>query len=340
MPLAADIRESFQRSLDELFAFVPNLLGAIAILVLGYLVARFVSASITPVLRGVKADQLVATGTLGDYKRRLLPGIKPSAVISTIAFWFVLGAALLLPVSALGIEALTSTIEGVVSYLPNLIATVLILVVATAIARAVRRLGRQVAEGTMLGRLVQTALPALVIAVAVFAALDQLKIAEDIVLWTYVLVLGSIALGFALAFGLAGRDLAAQIIGSAYESGRERAPQLREEARQATEHASSGAVRLEGEIRERGTDGEEADTGVIESAWRPDRGVQRSRAGETKPFFLTTEFVAVVLTVAALAIGAASADGFDSPLFWILTTVLACFYLLSRGFAKSGRSKE
>ena len=57
---------------------------------------------------------------------------------------------------------------------------------------------------------------------------------------------------------------------------------------------------------------------------------------ETKPFFLTSEFFAPLLLIVAMAIAAASAEDFDSRLFWILTTIVVSAYVLSRGIAKSG----
>jgi hypothetical protein len=83
-------------------------------------------------------------------------------------------------------------------------------------------------------------------------------------------------------------------------------------------------------------------------------GASRSRAGvtdwrtrwaapprvaytsETKPFFLTSEFLAFVLLVMGLGIGASTSDDVDARLFWILTTAATGLYMLSRGIAKSG----
>ena len=66
-------------------------------------------------------------------------------------------------------------------------------------------------------------------------------------------------------------------------------------------------------------------------------GVRRPRAPiETKPFFLTSEFFGVLLLVAAMAIGAATNDGFDARLFWILSAAVVSAYVVSRGIAKSG----
>ncbi len=57
---------------------------------------------------------------------------------------------------------------------------------------------------------------------------------------------------------------------------------------------------------------------------------------ETKPFFLTSEFLVFVLFLMGLGIGASTSDTVDARLFWILTTVATSFYMLSRGIAKSG----
>jgi hypothetical protein len=57
---------------------------------------------------------------------------------------------------------------------------------------------------------------------------------------------------------------------------------------------------------------------------------------ETKPFFLTSEFLAFVLLLMGLGIAAGSTDDIDARLFWILATVATVFYMLSRGIAKAG----
>ena len=72
--------------------------------------------------------------------------------------------------------------------------------------------------------------------------------------------------------------------------------------------------------------------------WGPGRGFgpRRPFPIETKPFFLTSEFAALVIAILALLITTATDDSIDARMFWILTTVLISFYMLSRGIAKSG----
>src|SRR5919202_1809235 len=72
-------------------------------------------------------------------------------------------------------------------------------------------------------------------------------------------------------------------------------------------------------------------------AWRDRWAVPPARySTETKPFFLTSEFLVYVLFLMGLAIGAGTSDTVDARLFWILATVATSFYMLSRGIAKSG----
>jgi hypothetical protein len=246
--LLLDIGESFQRAMDEFFAFLPNLLGAIVILVIGWFIARLVGRLVTRGLRSAGADRALATGTAGQYRERIAPGFQASSLVGRIAFWFVFGLAVLLAVSALGVEALSQAVGGVVGYLPNVIAAILILLVAIAIAGAVGGLAQRLMGGTMLGKLVQTAVPVLVMTIALFMALVQLKIAVQIVVATYVLVLGAIALGFALAFGLGGRSVAERMLQGAYASGQQAMPELKADARQAKEQAESEAQALKEKV--------------------------------------------------------------------------------------------
>ncbi len=238
----------------DIVNFIPNLVNALVILIVGYLIAKAVAKLASRGLSAAGADRAVATGTAGEYRDRFAPGLRPSSVIGRIVFWFVFGLTILLAVSALGVDALTDAISAIVGYLPNVVAALLILLVAIAIAGAVGGLAQRLLGGTMLGRLVQTVVPVLVITIALFMALVQLQIAIQIVVATYVIVLGSIGLGFALAFGLGGRNVADRMLTNAYETSRERMPQVREEARLAKERAVVEAETLKEKAETRSPD--------------------------------------------------------------------------------------
>ena len=80
---------------------------------------------------------------------------------------------------------------------------------------------------TPTGRLVATAVPALVMAIAVFMILNQLEIATDVVTITYAALMGALALGMALAFGLGGRDVASRVLEDAYRRGQQERERIR-----------------------------------------------------------------------------------------------------------------
>lgn len=67
------------------------------------------------------------------------------------------------------------------------------------------------------------------------------------------------------------------------------------------------------------------------------RGTHDTR-DETKPSFLTTEFYAMVGSIAAILVAAAQADNFEAPRAWTLVAAVAIGYMVSRGLAKSGSS--
>jgi hypothetical protein len=78
--------------------------------------------------------------------------------------------------------------------------------------------------------------------VATFMILDQLQIAPAIVQITYIAVLGSVALGMAIAFGLGGRDVAGRLLEEAYRNGRERRAEVREHRARFTADARRDAA--------------------------------------------------------------------------------------------------
>ena len=232
---AVEISESLQRGIDDLIGFLPRLIGFLLIVLIGYLVAKALAKVVAVALEKLGTDRALSSGTSGEYVEKLAPDVSPSRLIGRVVFWFVMLGVLSIAISSLGIAALNDFLADVFSYLPNVVAAILIGVIAVAIAGGVARLVTRALGETPSGRLLATALPALVMAIAVFMILNQLRIATEIVTITYAAVAGALALGMALAFGLGGRDVASRMLEDAYRRGRE------ERARIRTERASAPA---------------------------------------------------------------------------------------------------
>jgi len=237
-----DIGNSVERGFTEFFAWLPALLGALAILIIGYFVAKVVSGLVWRALHRAGFDRTLHAGQGGSYVQKLTSS--PSKLVGTIAFWAILLGAISLSVTALGIEALTDFVAAIYAYLPNVLAAVLIFLVAGAISAGVAALATRTMGGTALGRIVATAAPILVMTIATFMILDQLMIAENIVTITYAGLIGAIALGSALAFGLGGRDVARELLQGAYDKGRENKEQFKRDLDQGMTRAREDAQRV------------------------------------------------------------------------------------------------
>ena len=122
---------------------------------------------------------------------------------------------------------------GVTDDVPNVLAALVIFLVASAIAGAIVALVTRTMGDTATGRIVRTVAPTLIMAIAVFMILDELQIAQSIVLITYAALMGAIALGMALAFGLGGRDVASRMLEGAYAAGQRSMPQIRQDVQRA-----------------------------------------------------------------------------------------------------------
>jgi hypothetical protein len=255
MPLAAvKIVDSLQQGLDAFIGFLPNLIGFLVILIVGFIIARIVKGIVGKGLEKLGVDRALHSGQTGQYVEKISPGASPSKLVGSIAFWFIFVFVLSAAIGALKIPAVTTFMNQVLAYLPNVVAAVIIFALAGTIAAAVAGLVQKTMGDTSTGKLVSTAVPVLVMAIATFMILNQLQIAPAIVTITYAALLGAAALGMALAFGLGGRVVAARMLEDAYDRGRENKEQAKDDLergkergkQQARQAAPDGAGALQG----------------------------------------------------------------------------------------------
>ena len=104
---------------------------------------------------------------------------------------------------------------------------------------------------TPTGKVVGTVAPGIVMAIAVFMILQELQIAEGIVIITYAAIMGALALAAALAFGLGGREVAARMLEGAYQNGQESREQVKRDLQQGKENAKREVESMRDEERGR-----------------------------------------------------------------------------------------
>ena len=242
---AVEIADSLQQGLNSLIGFIPNIIGFLVILLIGYIVAKLVKTALNKILESTGVDRALHNSDAGKYVERVSPGSRPSHLIGTVAFWFVFLFAISAAVGALKIAALTSFIATVQGYLPNIIAAILIFVIAAVVAGTVGVAVQKLMGDTPTGKLVGTIVPGLVLAIGLFMVLDQLNIAPQIVTITYAALLGMLALAGALAFGLGGRDVAAKMLADAYDAGQRNKEQVKQDVQAGKQRAQAQSAQAQ-----------------------------------------------------------------------------------------------
>lgn len=224
-----DIEDSTRNGFETFFEWLPNLIGALVILLIGWIVARVIASLVRTALRKANLDSHVLKGRTGDYVQRVVTS--PTKLVGTVVFWVIMFGTFSLAASVLGIDALERLVAAVYAYLPNVLAALVIFLVAAALAAGVAGLVARVMGDTPTGKVVATAAPILIMTIATFMILTQLRIAPEIVTITYAGIIGAIALGTALAFGLGGRDAAARALETAVDKGKEHSSQVKQDMR-------------------------------------------------------------------------------------------------------------
>jgi len=238
---AISIGDSLQQGLDAFFAFIPNLIGFLVILVVGWIIAKVVRTVINKALDKVGVDKALHNSDTGKYVERVSPGAKPSHLIGAVAYWFIFLFAVSAAIAALKIPALTTFIAQVQAFLPNVIVAVLIFVVSAALAGGAAAMIQKLMGDTSTGKIARAVAPGLILAIGTFMMLNQLQIAPAIVTITYASIMALLVLAGGLAFGLGGRDVAADMLRDAYRSGKDNKDDVRRDVQQGRERAERKA---------------------------------------------------------------------------------------------------
>ena len=261
-----NILASLQSGFTQFVNYLPQFIGALLVLLIGYIIAKILNTIIVKLLDKVRLDERLASNQGGRYVEKVSPGGKASRLVGGVVFWVIMLFVISSAISTLGIPALTGFMNQVLAYLPNVIAALLIFIVAAAVAGAVGGFAHRAMGDAPTGKIVRAAVPALIMAIAVFMILTQLGIAPAIVITTYIALIGSLALAAALAFGLGGRDAAAELINSGYRKAQEQSDQVQRDVAIGQQRAQDDARRVQNAAADHETSRARYDAGVTNDA--------------------------------------------------------------------------
>ncbi|GCE11524.1 mechanosensitive ion channel family protein [Tengunoibacter tsumagoiensis] len=204
------IVSSFAAALALLFAFVPKLLGFLVILLIGWLVASALAKAVTFLLRKVGFDRISSRIGLTRFEQQMGLRMDAPDLLGKIVYWFVFLVFLVPAVDALGLTSVSSLLDKVISYIPNLFIAIIILFVGGLLAKLAADIVRGAAASGRFGNpnLFANITRYVILGFIALLALYQLQIAPAMIQTLFTAILGGAALAFGLAFGLGGRDSA------------------------------------------------------------------------------------------------------------------------------------
>jgi hypothetical protein len=205
--------ESIRESLHQVGVFLPRLLLAIVILVIGWLFAKAIRFAIVKALRAINFNVVTEKAGIDHFLKQGGTDVDTVRVLGGLAYWLVILAALMVASNSLDLTYVTDLIGHIVLFVPKVMFAVVIVVFGAYFARFVASAlttylrDTQVGEAGLIGRLALYAIMIFVIMIA----LDQMGLG-DIIRQAFLIIVAGVALGLALAFGLGGSKRAAEMI--------------------------------------------------------------------------------------------------------------------------------
>lgn len=201
MPILADIdyQSGIEDAWSKVATFVPQFLAFLVILIIGYFVAKAITKVLDAVLERVGFDTLVERGGVKAALER--SDYDASDILSKVVFYALMLVVLQLAFGIFGPNPVSDLLEGVIAYLPKVFAAILIVVIASAIAAAARELVMATLGGLSYANSLANAASIAIVAVGVFAALNQMQIAPAIVNGLFYAVLAIVAGSAIIAIG-------------------------------------------------------------------------------------------------------------------------------------------
>ena len=218
------LRNTFQTLIDQFIEFVPRILGGAVILLIGIGVARVIALIVRRILERIGFDKI--GNRLNDISviKQLKTEIKLSEIVAKVLYYFILLVFVTAATETLGVDAITEMVSSLVNFIPKLIAAAIMLQVGVLLADAIRGAVVSMCEsfGVASGRMLGTIVFTFFLIVTIISALGQAGINTELLESSFNLIIGGIIFAFSVGYGIASRDLMANILSSFYSKNKYR----------------------------------------------------------------------------------------------------------------------
>jgi hypothetical protein len=208
------IMTSVAAALALLLSAIPKVIGFAVILIVGWIIASALAAAVAAILRAIKFNDLAQRAGISGFVQKMGVHTDAAGFLATLVKWFVRLIVLVTAFDALGLPAVSQVLEQILLWLPNLVVALVVLVITGLAANALAGIVRGAAAESGLGSpdLLASVAKVAVWAFAIVIAVNQIGVATTIVNTLFMATVGAVAVAFALAFGLGGRETAGEIV--------------------------------------------------------------------------------------------------------------------------------
>lgn len=198
----------------QLAGFVPQLLAAMLLLFVGWILANLARTGVIKLLDMLRFDSLTDKTGIEAFLKQGHVEISLGRLIANLVYWVIIFIVIVTVSNSLGLHMVAELFNKIVLYIPNVIVAILILVFGILIARILNRLVFAYLNniGVQGALTISTLSEYAMIIFVVFVALEQLEIGTTLLTAAFQIGFGAIGLALALAFGLGGREWAAGVI--------------------------------------------------------------------------------------------------------------------------------
>jgi hypothetical protein len=246
-------RASLAGALNTFLSAIPRILGFAVVLIVGWIISSLFARGVEALLHAVKFNDLARRSGFADFVQKIGVRNDSSGVIANIVKWFVRLITLVVAFDTLGLPAVSNVLQQLLLWLPNLVVALVVLVIGGLAANALSQLvrGTTAQAGFTNPDMLATVTKVAVWGFAIVVAVNQLGIATTLINTLLIGVVGAFSIAFGLAFGLGGRDRAAQMIDTMGRNAPQAAPKLQRAAEAASRTAPINSSWVERSARDR-----------------------------------------------------------------------------------------
>lgn len=204
----------------SLLSFLPNLIAAVAVFVIGWIIAGWARALTIKILDTLRLSSLLKGTGIRKFLKNAEMTTKVEEAVGAVVKWVIVLVFFIASMNILGLTAVSVVLESILGYVPNVISAALILTIGVLIAGFVESLvkGAIASFDVKTGRLFGKVASYTIVVFSALAAISELKIAQAFINTLFTGFIAMLAIGFGLAIGLGAKDLVSRILSEWYDS--------------------------------------------------------------------------------------------------------------------------